>query len=136
MLYVLMLGGRRLVDRLKPTRAWVQAATGAVMVLVAVAMIANLDLKFQDAIADDLPSFLVNPSGGLERARRRLDAARARSAAATARREGGGAEAAAGKKLPDYGPAPDFVDTQQWFNTPDGKPLSIADLTRGRGTWC
>ena len=27
-LYLLMLGGRRLVDRLKPARAWVQAATG------------------------------------------------------------------------------------------------------------
>src|SRR3954447_20998743 len=41
-LYALMLGGRKLVDRLKPTQAWVQAATGAVMVLVAVAMIGNL----------------------------------------------------------------------------------------------
>ena len=30
--------------------------------------------------------------------------------------------------LPDYGAAPDFVDTQQWFNT-GGKPLSIDELT-------
>jgi cytochrome c biogenesis protein CcdA/thiol-disulfide isomerase/thioredoxin len=131
-LYGLMLGGRKLVDRLKPTRAWVQAATGAVMVLVAVAMIANLDLKFQDAIASDLPSFLVNPSGGLESSdavENQLANVRGGHGAS----EGGGAEAAAGKKLPDAGPAPDFTDTQQWFNTPDDQPLSIADLTKGQG---
>ena len=65
-LYALMLGGRRLVDRLSPYRGWVQAATGATMVLVAVAMTADLDLRFQRAIADELPSVLVNPSGELE----------------------------------------------------------------------
>jgi cytochrome c biogenesis protein CcdA/thiol-disulfide isomerase/thioredoxin len=131
-LYALMLGGRKLVDRLKPTRAWVQAATGAVMVLVAVAMIADLDLKFQDAIASDLPSFLVNPSGGLEDSgavSKQLASVRGGHSAT----EGGGAEAVAGKKLPDYGPAPDFVNTQQWFNTPDGQALSIAGLTKGQG---
>jgi cytochrome c biogenesis protein CcdA/thiol-disulfide isomerase/thioredoxin len=131
-LYGLMLGGRRLVDRLKPTRAWVQAATGAVMVVVAVAMIANLDLKFQNAIASDLPAFLVNPSGGLEGSdavENELTNVRGGHGAS----EGGAAEAAAGKRLPDAGPAPDFVDTQEWFNTPGGEPLSIADLTKGQG---
>src|SRR3954447_10395907 len=48
-LYALMLGGRRLIDRVRPARAWVQAVTGAVMVLVAIAMTADLDLRFQDA---------------------------------------------------------------------------------------
>jgi cytochrome c biogenesis protein CcdA/thiol-disulfide isomerase/thioredoxin len=131
-LYVLMLGGRKLVDRLKPTRAWVQAATGAVMVLVAVAMIADLDLKFQDAIASDLPSFLVNPSGDLESSHA-VESQLASVRGGHASSEGGGAEAAAGRKLPNAGPAPDFVDTQQWFNTPDGEPLSIADLTKKQG---
>jgi cytochrome c biogenesis protein CcdA/thiol-disulfide isomerase/thioredoxin len=131
-LYGLMLGGRKVVDRLKPTRAYVQAATGAIMVIVALAMIADLDLKFQDAIASDLPSFLVNPSGGLESSgavENQLASVRGGHGAS----EGGEAEAAAGRKLPNAGPAPDFVDTQQWFNTPDGKPLSIADLTNGQG---
>src|SRR5215208_6583572 len=50
-LYVVMLGGRRLVELLKPARAWVQMATGATMVAVAIAMSADLDLKFQNAIA-------------------------------------------------------------------------------------
>jgi cytochrome c biogenesis protein CcdA/thiol-disulfide isomerase/thioredoxin len=131
-LYALMLGGRKLVDRLKPTRVWVQAATGAVMVAVALAMVADLDLKFQNAIASDLPSFLVNPSGGLEDSDAVSDdlaAVRGGQGAS----EGGAEEAEAGKPLPDYGPAPDFVSTQEWFNTPDDEPLSISELTKGEG---
>jgi cytochrome c biogenesis protein CcdA/thiol-disulfide isomerase/thioredoxin len=131
-LYLLMLGGRKLVDRIKPARAWVQAGTGAVMVLVAIAMTADLDLKFQNAIADDLPSVLVNPSGELEKSSAVSDELqKVRGGEAT--QEGGAAEAAAGVTLPDYGPAPDFTDTQQWFNTPGGQPLSIADLTQKQG---
>ena len=65
-LYALMLGGRRVADRLKPWRGAIQYATGAVMVVLAIAMTADLDIRFQNAIASDLPSFLVNPSGGLE----------------------------------------------------------------------
>jgi len=30
--------------------------------------------------------------------------------------------------LPDLGPAPEFTDTQQWFNTPGGRALSLAGL--------
>ena len=128
-LYVLMLGGRRLVDRLKPSRAWIQAATGAVMVLVAVAMIADLDLEFQDAIADDLPSVLVNPSGELEGSGAISDDLTAVRGGGDSTSEGGQSQAEEGKRLPVYGPAPDFVDTQQWFNTPGGRALSIDGLT-------
>ncbi len=32
------------------------------MIAVAVAMAADLDLRFQNAIADDLPAVLVNPT--------------------------------------------------------------------------
>jgi cytochrome c biogenesis protein CcdA/thiol-disulfide isomerase/thioredoxin len=127
-LYVLMLGGRRVADRLRPYRAWVQAATGAVMVAVAVAMTADLDLEFQNAIADDLPAVLVNPTGELEESEavaEDLAAVRGGHGA----EEGGAAEAEQGIDLPDYGAAPDFTNTQEWFNTPGGKPLSIAELT-------
>jgi cytochrome c biogenesis protein CcdA/thiol-disulfide isomerase/thioredoxin len=65
-LYFLMLGGRRLTRRLSQRSGRFQQALGAVMVLVAVLMSANLDVRFQNAIAADLPSFLVNPTGGLE----------------------------------------------------------------------
>ena len=131
-LYVLMLGGRRLVDRVKPARAFVQTATGVVMVLVAIAMTADLDLKFQNAIADDLPSVLVNPSGELEESDA-VSGALADVRGGHGAEEGGGDEAAAGVKLPDYGAAPDFTNTQRWFNTPDGTPLSIAELTTAEG---
>jgi cytochrome c biogenesis protein CcdA/thiol-disulfide isomerase/thioredoxin len=123
-LYLLMLGGRRLVDRLKPARAWVQAAAGALMILVAVAMTADLDLEFQDAIADDLPSVLVNPSGELEESGVVAD-----DLAALRGGHAGFAPTDAEGGLPDYGTAPDFTDTQEWFNTRDGRPLSISGLT-------
>jgi cytochrome c biogenesis protein CcdA/thiol-disulfide isomerase/thioredoxin len=128
-LYLLMLGGRRVADRLRPWQWWVQAATGAAMVVVAIAMIADLDLKFQNAIADDLPSVLVNPSGGLESSGAVADPLANLRGDGAASREGGGEQAEEGRALPDLGAAPDFVDTQQWFNTPGGRPLSIADLT-------
>jgi cytochrome c biogenesis protein CcdA/thiol-disulfide isomerase/thioredoxin len=131
-LYALMLGGRRVADRRRPYQSWVQAGTGAVMVAVAVAMTADLDLEFQNAIADDLPAFLVNPTGDLEESEavaEDLAAVRGGHGA----EEGGAAEAEEGIELPDYGAAPDFTNTQEWFNTPRGKPLEIADLTeRGR----
>ena len=130
-LYVLMLGGRRLVDRVRPARAWVQAATGAVMVVVAVAMIADLDLEFQSAIADELPSVLVNPSGELEGSNAVADDL-AEVRGAHGAQEAGAAQAEAGTELPDLGAAPDFVGTGEWFNT-GGAPLSIAELTGGEG---
>jgi cytochrome c biogenesis protein CcdA/thiol-disulfide isomerase/thioredoxin len=126
-LYLLMLGGRRVADRLNPYRAWVQAAMGAAMVVVALAMTAELDLEFQNAIADDLPSVLVNPSGELEESAAVADdlaAVRGGHGAS----EGGAEEASAGLELPSYGEAPDFVSPGEWFNT-EGESLSIADLT-------
>src|SRR6266545_605914 len=50
-----------IVVRIAPIRGRVQMAMGAIMVLVAIAMTADLDTRFQTAIADSLPSFLVNP---------------------------------------------------------------------------
>jgi thiol-disulfide isomerase/thioredoxin len=49
--------------------------------------------------------------------------------------EGGGATEGASSGppsgLPTYGPAPEFVDTQRWFNTPGDRPLTMSGL-RGR----
>ena len=128
-LYLLMLGGRRIADRMKPWRGWIQAGTGALMVMLALAMTADLDIRFQNAIAADLPSFLVNPSGGLEESDTVSDdlAALDGDGHPTAE-EGGAAEAEAGVELPRYGAAPDFVAPGEWFNT-DGEALSIANLT-------
>ena len=65
-LYVLMIGGRRLTRRVSRQSGRLQLATGAVLVLVALLMLGEFDLRFQTAIADDLPAILVNPSKELE----------------------------------------------------------------------
>ena len=105
-------------------------ATGAVMVIVAVAMLADLDTRFQTAIADDLPAVLVNPSKELEESgsvRDRLASIRGDRAHSTIRVH----ESTEGSKLPKLGAAPDFTGNQMWFNTPDGRKLSLRDL-RGK----
>src|SRR3954451_20644602 len=129
-LYLLLLGGRRLSQRLAPVRGRVQMALGAVMVLVAVAMTANLDTRFQTAIASDLPGFLVNPTGGLEQSKA------ISSGLASVRGQHGRpivdpSQLDRPVSLQTYGQAPDFTGTQEWFNTPGGDSLSMSDL-RGR----
>jgi cytochrome c biogenesis protein CcdA/thiol-disulfide isomerase/thioredoxin len=146
-LYVLMLGGRRLAAPLARRGQGLQIAMGAVMVVVALAMLGEYDIKFQNKIAADLPAFLVDPSHSLE------ETAQAREALAEARGEpahgvggraanheaapapsgskGDGAASGPASGLPTYGPAPEFVDNQRWFNTPSGRPLTMRGL-RGR----
>jgi cytochrome c biogenesis protein CcdA/thiol-disulfide isomerase/thioredoxin len=140
-LYLLMLGGRRAIAPLAKRGASFQIAMGVVMVLVGLAMLGNYDLRFQSAIASDLPSFLVNPSQSIE------DTSSAQAALVDLRGGDGhgiGARAAAGESgskpraaaddavpLDKYGPAPEFTDTEKWFNTPGGRPLTLEGL-RGR----
>jgi cytochrome c biogenesis protein CcdA/thiol-disulfide isomerase/thioredoxin len=137
-LYFLMLGGRRIIAPLSRRGVGLQVAMGGVMVVVALAMLGNYDVRFQNRIASDLPSFLVNPTHGLES----MDGVR--SSLADVRGSSGGlGEAAAeaaplpatsdgpGSGLPVLGKAPEFVDSQQWFNTPGDRPLTLRSL-RGR----
>ncbi len=128
-LYLLLLGGRRVTNRLAPVRGQVQMALGAVMVLVAVAMTANLDTRFQTAIASDLPDFLVNPTGGIEKSS--VVAADLAKLRQTGKPIVDPSELNRSVDLPTYGQAPDFTGTQEWFNTPGGEPLSMSDL-RGK----
>jgi cytochrome c biogenesis protein CcdA/thiol-disulfide isomerase/thioredoxin len=130
-LYFLMLGGRRLTARLAPQAGRLQMAMGAVMVVVALGMAGDYDTRFQTAIANDLPDFVVNPTKELEErddVGEELAGLRVRyhgvgTAAAPAREEG--------EALPVIGEAPDFTGNQEWFNTPGDRPLSLAGL-RGR----
>jgi cytochrome c biogenesis protein CcdA/thiol-disulfide isomerase/thioredoxin len=145
-LYFLMLGGRRLTAPLARRGVGLQIAMGAVMVVVALAMARDYDIRFQNEIASSLPSFLVNPTEELE------DTAAARTALADVRGEaphGVGAEATSAAAavraaesrskdhdgtrsgLPVLGAAPEFVGNQQWFNTPGGRALTLRSL-RGR----
>ena len=122
----------------------VERTLGAVLLVTGVAMAFNLDVRFENTLASDasLPSFLVDPTRGLENSsavQNRL--ASLRPASRFALRQ---AKEAAAKpmppavgvaipgvqtpSLPNLGPAPEFTDTQQWFNTPGGRSLSIAGL--------
>jgi cytochrome c biogenesis protein CcdA/thiol-disulfide isomerase/thioredoxin len=127
-LYVLMIGGRRITDRLGAVRGRVQVAMGAVMIAVAVVMIANLDVRFENAIAGHLPSALVDPTSRIEGSSSVSNDLTALRGGGPASHETGTSQAAAGKRLPVYFDAPDFTGTQEWFNTPGGKPLSIQQL--------
>jgi cytochrome c biogenesis protein CcdA/thiol-disulfide isomerase/thioredoxin len=140
-LYLLMLGGRRVLVPLRSRTVGIQVAMGAVMVIVALAMIGEYDVRFESDVQADLPSFLVNPTEGLENtsaAQAALTGIRGGSA------HGIGAEVAQGGKphrvpasaqnklnLPVYKEAPEFTDTERWFNTPGDRPLTMKGL-RGR----
>jgi cytochrome c biogenesis protein CcdA/thiol-disulfide isomerase/thioredoxin len=125
-LYLLMIGGRRLADRLKAYRGRIQMAMGVVMIATAVAMSADLDVRFQTAIADDLPGFLVNPTAELEESSAVADElADVRGGGGA--QEAGASEAASGSKLPELGAAPELAEGN-WFNTPGDEPLTLSEL--------
>jgi cytochrome c biogenesis protein CcdA/thiol-disulfide isomerase/thioredoxin len=139
-LLCLALGGRRVMDRVRRGGRGpvVQRAFGVVMVLTAVLMFANLDIRFQSALASEFPGFLTNPTGGLERSsavEQRLEdlrgASRFKASAAKkapAPASDAGLPGVKTPKLPVLGQAPEFRNTQRWFNSP---PLTMASL-RGR----
>jgi cytochrome c biogenesis protein CcdA/thiol-disulfide isomerase/thioredoxin len=138
-LLAIAYGGRRLIDQLRAAGrgAAVQRTLGAVMVATAVAVATDLDVRFQTALADELPAFITNPTRGLERSgavEDRLAELRGRSRfEQTAAASGPDAEGSESRPagLPALGKAPDFVGEGRWFNTPAGAPLSLEDL-RGR----
>jgi cytochrome c biogenesis protein CcdA/thiol-disulfide isomerase/thioredoxin len=127
-LFALAFGGRRIADAIRragrgPT---LQRALGVVMVATAVTMATDTDLRFQSALADHLPSWAVTPTKGLEdsgRIQSELSDLRGRSRFENTRM--------AGEALPDLGAAPDFTGNERWFNTRDGRPLSLREL-RGK----
>jgi cytochrome c biogenesis protein CcdA/thiol-disulfide isomerase/thioredoxin len=174
-LYLIMIGGRKLAAPLARRSGAFQMAMGAIMVLVAFAMWQGYDTKFQSNVVADLPGFLTNPAEGIEKSGSAQEAlAEIRSEgshgiglkAQELESEGGGGESAAGENeagvptreghptgtgnaknappesrltgreeetvpLNDIGVAPEFTDTEDWFNTPGDKPLTMKGL-RGK----
>jgi cytochrome c biogenesis protein CcdA/thiol-disulfide isomerase/thioredoxin len=130
-LLLLALGGRRTIERIRSAGRGpaVQRVLGAVMIITAIAMSADLDVRFQTALADHCPSFLVNPTSSLEEsdavANRLADLRGEPRFHATARKAG------PKSSLPVLGDAPEFTDNQRWFNTPGSRPLTMRGL-RGR----
>jgi cytochrome c biogenesis protein CcdA/thiol-disulfide isomerase/thioredoxin len=149
-LYLLMLGGRKATSRLARRSGALQMGMGAIMIVVAALMIGNYDIKFENTIAHDAPAVLVDPTKGLEAqssVHKQLVALKGGhtnalgKAVASASNDLGGGSAAVHASpgqppeeklhLPVLGRAPEFVDTQRWFNTPGGAPVKLAGL-RGR----
>ena len=139
------LGGRAVIDRVKRSARGhiVERTLGAVLLLTAVVMATNLDVRFEEALAKDtsLPAFLVDPTRSLENSnavQSRLASLRptspflTRQKLASRRPEPVGPDVGIPgvqtPSLPKLGAAPDFTGTQQWFNTPGGEPLSIGRL--------
>ncbi|MEA2297195.1 MAG: hypothetical protein QOF77_131 [Solirubrobacteraceae bacterium] len=151
-LLALSTGGRRVIDRLRAAGRGprVQRGLGVVMILTAVVIATQLDVKLDQQIALHIPNFSL--TAGLERSHAvsteltRLRGAPSRFAPASgsgavagavagsgggAAAGSGGGAAAGAPTLPVLGPAPDFTGTERWFNTPGGGRLSLAGL-RGR----
>jgi cytochrome c biogenesis protein CcdA/thiol-disulfide isomerase/thioredoxin len=152
-LLVLALGGRRVFDRVRKAGRgpMLQRVLGTIMILTAVAIITNLDVNFDQFVAEKIPD--VNLTASLECSKTvtsRLDQITGHKAKFVAANgssdcEGSGTTTvhpaardasqatllAAAHALPDLGTAPEFTETQDWFNTPGDRPLTLASL-RGR----
>src|SRR5947209_2917026 len=144
---VYAFAGRAVLDRIRRAARGhvVEATLGAVLILTGVLMAFNVDVRFEEALAKDtsLPAVLVDPTRSLENSsavQNRLASLRPASRFATAQKEAStkpvptAAEsevAIPGVKtpsLPKLGTAPEFANTQQWFNTPGDRPLSLSGL--------
>ncbi len=146
-LLVYAFAGRAAIDRVRRVGRGntVNRALGVVLLATGVLMVFNVDVRFEEALAKDasLPAILVDPTRSLENSsavQNRLASLRPTSRFVTAQKEASArpvstaAErevAIPGVKTPsltDLGTAPDFTDTQDWFNTPGDRPLSLAQL--------
>jgi cytochrome c biogenesis protein CcdA/thiol-disulfide isomerase/thioredoxin len=146
-LLVYAFAGRAVIDRVRRVGRGnsVNRALGVVLLATGVLMVFNVDVRFEEALAKDasLPAILVDPTRSLENSsavQNSLASLRPTSRFVTAQKEAStrpvstGAErevAIPGVKTPaltDLGTAPDFTGTEDWFNTPGDRPLSLAQL--------
>jgi cytochrome c biogenesis protein CcdA/thiol-disulfide isomerase/thioredoxin len=152
-LLALSLGGRRVFDRVRKAGRGplLGRVLGTVMILTGVAILTNLDVNFDQFVAEKIPN--VNLTASLECSKSvtgRLHEITGREtkfipANGSADCEGGhtstihaaahdASEAtllADAHGLPVLGTAPEFTETEDWFNTPGNRPLTLAGL-RGR----
>ncbi len=138
-LLALTLGGRSLFDHIRragrgPT---LQRALGAIMVITALAIATELDVNFDQYVAQHIPE--VNLTASLEKSHAvesRLHelsghSAKFQASTATPSEPHNVSQAkllADAHGLKDLGQAPEFTETEDWFNTPGDRPLSLAGL--------
>jgi cytochrome c biogenesis protein CcdA/thiol-disulfide isomerase/thioredoxin len=127
-LLLIAFGGRALVERIRRAGHGpaVQQALGVLLLATAVGMAAQLDVRFQTVLANDLPSAFSNPTAALEHSgavERRLEDLRG-----PARFKPVQSARASRSSLPVLGRAPDFTGNDSWLNTPGDRPLSLREL--------
>jgi cytochrome c biogenesis protein CcdA/thiol-disulfide isomerase/thioredoxin len=142
------LGGRKVLDSVRRHTGGhvVERSLGAVLLITAVVMATNLDVRFEEALAKNtsLPAFLTDPTASLENSsavQNRLAqlrrpsryAQREKLASLTPMPQAAGVAIPGVKTpaLPKLGAAPPFTDNQRWFNTPANRPLTLQGL-KGR----
>jgi cytochrome c biogenesis protein CcdA/thiol-disulfide isomerase/thioredoxin len=138
----LTLGGRALFDRVRQAGRGplLQRTLGVIMILTALAIVTNLDVRFDQQVAERIPD--VNLTASLEKSHAvesRIPEisgheAKFKPSTSSPSAPHGASDAsllAIAHKLPNVGTAPDFTDTEDWFNTPGNRPLTLTSL-RGR----
>jgi len=126
-------GGRALLGRIRRAARGhvVERTLGSILLITGVAMAFNLDVRFENLLARNagsLPAILTDPTQALENSgavKSRLAALRPTSRF-LARQQAAARHSQ--PNLPELGPAPNFTDTQDWFNTPGDRPLTISGL--------
>ena len=144
---VYAFAGRAVINRIRRVgRGYgVQRALGVVLLATGVLMIFNVDVRFEEDLAKDtsLPAILVDPTRSLENSsavQKRLASLRPTSRFVTAQKVASAKPVSTAAErevaipgvktpsLPDLGTAPEFADTQDWFNTPGDRPLTLKEL--------
>ncbi|MFZ1155867.1 MAG: cytochrome c biogenesis protein/redoxin, partial [Solirubrobacteraceae bacterium] len=139
-LLALTLGGRKLFDRVRAAGRGpaLQRTLGAVMVITAIAIIGGADVSFDQYVAEHIPE--VNLSSSLEKSHavqsrlhdisgHEAKFAQARKAVVAPHNASEATLLADAHGLKNIGEAPEFTETQRWFNTPGDKPLTLASLS-------
>ena len=120
------------------------APSALVLILTGVLIATNLDVQFEDFLArntTNLPGFLTDPTRALENSsavQKRLAELRPQSQIALRQQEastkpvapelGVSIPGVQTPSLPDLARAPQFVGTEDWFNTPGDRPLTLSGL--------
>jgi len=149
-LLALALGGRRLFERVRKAGRGplLGRALGVIMILTGVAIITNLDVNFDQFVAEKIPN--VNLAASLECSKAvtgrlheitgheakfvpangssNCEGAHTSTVHPLARDASQASLLAAAHALPDLGTAPEFTETEDWFNTPGDRPLSLSGL--------
>ncbi|MFL5861949.1 MAG: cytochrome c biogenesis protein CcdA [Solirubrobacteraceae bacterium] len=139
------LGGRKVLDAVRRHAKGhvVERSLGAVLLVTAIVMATNLDVRFEEALARNtsLPAFLVDPTRSLESSsavQNRLASLRPASQFAQRQKQasltpvpepsGIAIRGVRTPPLPRLGAAPPFTDNQRWFNTAGNRPLTLEHL--------